>query len=143
MKKFLFIVGIIVLAGGIFIGGLVAGSVLDFMIASFSVSTFDQALVDANMEFMTISILDEKGVEEAKGFMNMELATHIMTLDMFMEDCPNAESKEQGQKFLARVAEHRLKYPVSKDEDMAGVQNHIQEILGRALENRKTTEPVK
>ena len=142
MKKFLFIVGVVILSGSIFVGGLFAGSALDFMNGLLQVSAFDQALVDASITSMRISQLDEGRIEEAKHSLNIQLDSQIMTLGIFLKDCPNAESMQHAEKTLTRIAEHRIKYPVSKDEDMEDVEDYVQEILTHALENKTTTEPV-
>jgi hypothetical protein len=45
MKKFLFTVGILALAGSIFVGGLVVGTQLDFMNATSHISTTNRGIL--------------------------------------------------------------------------------------------------
>ncbi|MBU0533329.1 MAG: hypothetical protein KJ887_00815 [Candidatus Omnitrophica bacterium] len=139
MKKFLFILGIVVLAGGIFVGGMVIGTQLDFMNAMFQFSTLDKALVDASEVFQTVSYLDNGESKNARGWLNLKLDSYIITIDQFIKDCPNFETREHAERFLIRVAKHRQKYPskvsLSKEvPDYAGVEEHIQSILENVLE---------
>lgn len=138
MKKFLFILGIIAIAGGVFVGGMVVGSQHDFMNSMFQVSALDQELVDATKVFYGLSRLDDGDSAGAKGWLNQELNSHVVTIDQFMKDCPNPETKAHARKLLARIAEHRQKYPsridVSKGvPGYSEVEKHVQAVLDDAL----------
>jgi len=138
MRKFLFILGIIALATGVFVGGMVVGTRHDFMNAMFQVSALEQELVDATKVFHGLSRLDDGDSVGARSWLNQELNSHIVTIDQFMKDSPNPETKEHASKFLARIAQHRQKYPsriaVSKDVPVyAEVEKHVQAVLDEAL----------
>ena len=138
MKKIVFILSIIVLAGGVFLAGIVAGAQHDFMKSMFRVSSLDQSLVEATKYFYAVSRLDNNDANGAKGWLNQELNSHIVTIDQFMMDCPNPETKKHARKLLTRIAKHRQAHPlqtdVSKDvPGYAAVEKHVQAVLDDAL----------
>jgi hypothetical protein len=143
MKKFLFIVGSIILAGGIFIGGLLAGTQLDFMTKLLQVSMFEEALSKATVTFMQLSQLEDGKINDAKNLMNSQLDCQILVIGTSLKDYPNQETKKQAENLLLRIAKQRMQHPVPAEKDMTKAGDYIQEILGRAIANEKTIEPLK
>lgn len=142
MKKFLFLLGIIAIAGGVFVGGIVIGAQLDFMHAMFSVSILERELTDASRVFLAISYLDEGNTVGAKGMLNQELNSHIVTIDQFTKDSPKPKTEKHAMAFLARIAAHRQKYPlridISKDDPgQTEVDMHVQAVLDDALKQKE------
>ena len=142
MKKFLFIVGIVAIAGGVFVGGMVVGTQHDFMNTMFQVSSLDQALVDATKVFYGLSKLDDGDSLGAAGWLNQELNSHIITIGQFVEDCPNPETQGHARKLLARIANHRQKH--SSQIDVAKVvpgylevEKQVQAVLDDALKHEE------
>jgi hypothetical protein len=144
MKKFLFILGIVVIATTVFVGGLYVGLTSDFMNTMYQVSTFDKKLTNASMTFMRVSYLDEEKIDDVKSLLNSELDGHIIILSQMLKDCPNIESQKHAQEFLARVATHRQKHPSTNSysdfvspSEMQKIDMHIQSVLDNALKNNQ------
>ena len=114
MKKFMFIFCVVVITAVIFVGGFVAGMTLDLMNSMFQVSTFDKSLCETSSIFMRVKLLDEEKINDVKMLQNAELGGQIVSLTQMLEDCQNPESKKHAQNLLARIAEHRQKYPPAK-----------------------------
>lgn len=147
MKKFLLILGIIAIAGGVFVGGVVVGTRQDFMNSMFQVSALDQQLVDASKVFYGLLRLDDGDSAGANAWLNQELNSHIVTIDQFMKDCPNPETKEHARTLLARIATHRQAHPsridISKDvPGYVAVEKRVQSVLEDVLKREdKQNQP--
>jgi hypothetical protein len=128
MKKFLFILGIVVIAGAVFVGGFSIGLTSDFTNTMHQVSMFEKELTQATMTFMHISYIDDGKIDDVKSLLNSELDSHIITLSQMLKDCPNTETQKHAQKCLARIATHRQKHPVTNSIQLPVPQSEIQKI---------------
>lgn len=138
LKKFLFILGLVILSGAVFASGVMFGTSLNFMKQLLTVSMMDKAYMDASSAFRDIQQIDKGNIDGAKESINFLLDGHIITIDSFIKDCPNDKDKARAKKILARIARHRKEYPaknnVSKDvPEYKNVTNTIQNILDNAL----------
>ncbi|MCP4611065.1 MAG: hypothetical protein GY845_20340 [Planctomycetes bacterium] len=112
MKKFLFVLGIVILTAAIFTGGMSAGAALDWYISMYAVSQFENESLNASNTFMVVKMLDENKVDDAKAYLNLTLYAKIMAVGMLVSECPNDKSKRMATRILARIARHRQEHPV-------------------------------
>jgi hypothetical protein len=145
MKKFLFIVGIVVLAGAIFVGGLVLGTQHDFMNAMFQVNTVEKELVDLANHFHAVRYLDKGQPEDARDFLNDRVDGHVSTIGTLLDDCPNPDTKVHASKMLATIARHRQQFPPERKTirtlpDHEKYTSYVDETLAKALETEKTEQ---
>ena len=131
MKRFLFILGIVILAVLVFTWGLVAGTALDFFQSMTETSFFENEAVSTATNFMVVQMLDKNEIDEAKASLNLTLDTQIMSVSMLMSACDNKKSRRMANGILARIARHREKYPAHSIAD--GADEVIQEYLEKAL----------
>lgn len=140
MKKFLFILGGIIVAGAIFVGGLMVGIRLPSVM--FGWVDLAEKKIEADWALRHICQLDEGRLEDARRSLNIQLNGCIMEMNGMLEVCPSPDTRERARRLLARIARHRKKHPPGIDwpEDVEGhteVQKHIQEILDKALEKEE------
>ena len=131
MKKFLFVLGIVVLIAAIFASGMSAGAALDMYISMYTVSQFENESINASTTFMVVQMLDENKVDDAKAYLNLTLDAKIMTVGMLMSECDNEKSKRMATRILARIAKHRQEHPVPPRDKQ--VDNLIQDYLAKAI----------
>ena len=142
MKRFLFILGIVILAVLVFTWGLVLGTMLDFYQLMTETSFFENEAVSTANTFRVVQMLDKNEIDEAKASLSLTLDSQIMTVSMLMSACDNKKSRRMAKGILARIARHREKYPVHSTVE--GVDDLVQECLEKALqevEKRQKTEP--
>jgi len=144
MKKFLFIVGIVVITAIVFTGGFFVGTHLDFLSKFFFASLFEKEIADVSTTFMVIKQLDEGKIDEAKSFLNLKLDGHIISINTLLPNCPNEESKVMANKMLACIGHHRSKYPESPSATFHGIERKeidtiIQKILDEAIAEKEKT----
>ncbi len=142
MKRFLFILGIVILAILVFTWGLVAGTMLDWFQLMTETSFFENEAISTANTFTVVQMLDKNEIDEAKASLNLTLDTQIMSVSMLMSACDNKKSRRMANGILARIARHREKYPVHATVE--GADEVIQEYLEKALqevEKRQKTEP--
>ena len=112
MKKFLFVLGIVVLTAAVFAGGMFAGAALDMFMSMYHVSFFENEATSAANTFMVVRMLDENKVDDAKAYLNLTLDSKIMAVGMLISECDNEKSKRMATRILARIARHRQEHPV-------------------------------
>ena len=139
MKKFLFILGIVVITGCIFCGGLLLGLRQQFWTTLFRSSTMDKQLAETSVIYVPISQLEEGKVNDAKSFLNTELDSHILLLDEFLKDCPNPQTQQHIRGLFVRIAKLRQQHPaqINATNEVSGcsvADRRVQEILNDALE---------
>ncbi len=131
MKKFLFVLGIVVLTAAIFAGGMFAGAALDWYISMYTVSLFENESISASTTFMVVQMLDENKVDDAKAYLNLTLDAKIMAVGMLMSECDNEKSKRMATRILARIARHRQEHPVPQRDKQ--VDDLIRDYLTKAI----------
>ena len=131
MKKFFFVLGIVVLTAVIFAGGMSAGAALDWYISMYAVSQFENESLNASNTFMVVKMLDENKVDEAKAYLNITLDAKILTVGMLVSECDNEKSKRMATRILARIARHRQEHPVPPRDEP--VDDLTREYLTRAI----------
>jgi hypothetical protein len=142
MKRFLFILGIVILVVLVFTWGLVAGTMLNYFQLMTETSFFENEAISTANTFTVVQMLDKNEIDEAKASLSLTLDNQIMTVAMLMSACDNEKSKRMANGILARIARHREKYPVHSIVE--GADEVIQEYLEKALqevEKRQKTEP--
>jgi hypothetical protein len=129
MKRFLFILGIVVMSGGIFVGGLILGIQRNFMNAIVVSSSLGDDISKASTELVLLYHLEAQEIDEAKAFLNIQLNGNIIGIDSLLPLCPDGDSTLAAKNLLARIAEHRSKHPVKSDEEIDKV---VQNILAKS-----------
>lgn len=145
LKKFLFVLGIVILSAAIFAGGVMFGTSQDFMKQMFTVSIMDKAYMDASSVFRHIQQIDKGNIDQAKESINIFLDGHIITINSFIKDSPNDDDKARAKKLLARIARHRNEFPanISVPKEVPGYEkviNSVQNILDNALAEEEKKE---
>ncbi len=151
MKRFLFILGIVVVATAIFIGGILLGTQLDFL----NTIVFSSALADdisrGSERLVVIDYLDEGKVDDAKSFLNLQLNVTIVGMRAILPSVPEGQSKTTALNFLARIARHRKKYPLNvsqnfkqfRDEDAnSTVEKALADALTEVEKREKQNKPL-
>ena len=134
MKTFLSIAGIVALAAGIFIGGLFVGTQLDFMNAVLSSTMLSDEIVSASSSLVLLQHLEAEEITEAKASLNLTLDVAILGMDSVLPHCPEGDSTLAAKNLLARIADHRSKYPAKNDQE---IDETIQDILDKAGKQNK------
>ena len=131
MKKFLFILGIIAIAGGVFVGGMVVGTQHDFMNAIVSSSSLGDDISKASTTLVVLRHLEDGEIDRAKAFLNLQLDGAIIGMDAVLPYCPDGDNTRAASTLLSGIAEHRAKHPAKANET---IDRKVQEILDRTRE---------
>lgn len=134
MKKFLFLFGIIVLAGGIFVGGIYLGIGLATWKSISTTSILGNNIVQGGETIVVLQQLEEGKTEDAKAFLNLKLDGFILTMDAMLPHCPENVNKHAARGILAKIAKYRSEYPYQNNEL---IDKKIKEILDRARNQNK------
>lgn len=129
MKKLLFILGIIILAGGIFGGGLWVGTLHDIFNADLAIAGLGDDISKAATTLVVLRDLEAGKIDEAKAFLNLQLDGTIIGMYFILPYCPDGDSAHAAQTLLAGIAEHRSKYPIKSDEE---IDRKVQDILNKS-----------
>lgn len=136
MRKFLFILGIVLLGSALVCAGVFIGFQIEAAQGLIGIPMFQEQLVLARIKLMVVSQLDEGKIDDAKAFVNSELDSAILVLDCLMDSCQNKEDKAMAKQIIAQIAEHRVKYPVWASDDK--VTATINDILNKAMTEADT-----
>jgi hypothetical protein len=111
LQKFLFILAIIIISSGIFLGGFILGSSQQLMEDFFHNQSMENAIIEATIAFSHIEKIDQGEVEIAKESMNRLLDSEILVIKLLINDSSHEEYISRAEKLLSRIAEHRKEYP--------------------------------
>jgi hypothetical protein len=126
MKKFAFILGIVIVAGVIFVGGLVLGTQHDFMNTIISSLSLGDDISKASTTLVVLRQLEAGEIDKAKAFLNLQLDGAIIGMDVILPHCPDGDGTRAAQTLLVGIAEHRTKYPAKANET---IDQKVREIL--------------
>ena len=132
MKKFFFILGIVVLTAVIFAGGMFVGITMDIFKSMYTVSFVENEAIGAATTFRIVRMLDDNEIEQAKAHLNLTLDTKIITVGMFISECDNEKSKSMANSILVRIARHRQNHPASSTDKQSS--DIIQGFLDKAIQ---------
>ncbi len=137
MKKFAFIVGIVLLASILVAGGFWAGFVHRYMTDAYSVTALDKSLTDASVHAMLLHDLDSGRVDNARRLLRSELDGNIVSI-WALGDYSDPRSRKMATNVLARIAAFRAEYPsiYTNREDSAEIDAKIASILEQARKQK-------
>lgn len=131
MKKFMFILGIVVLSAVIFAGGLFLGTQHDVMNTIVTSSILGDDISKSSTILVVLHYLEEGKTDEAKTFLNIQLDSAIIGMNAVLPYCPAGDSTRATKKLLIRIAKHRQEHPSQRDSSL--VDEEIQSIMNNAL----------
>ena len=133
MKKFGFILGIVLVAAILVGAGYQLGVVHRFLIDAYSVTALDKSLTDASIKAMILHELDSGHLDEARSLLRSQLDSDIITVWAF-DSYADARSQRLATNVMARIAAFRAEYPsiYTKAGGGAEIDAKIASILERA-----------
>ncbi len=144
MNQILYVAGIIIVGFALFASGFAYG--IHYYNASLpsTPALLQQASLRAIEAQHVLETLDEEKIQQAKGILAFKIDAEILIIDS-LSKYADREMADRSRGFLAKVAEHRKKYPVEYeyngiiDPGMAEIKAEINRILKRA-ELREETQ---
>ena len=135
MKKFAFILGLLIVAGGLVAAGWWLGLRQRVLTEAYAIPTVDKHLTECSTTAMLIEQIDSGRIADARHFLRLQLDGEILTVDSLIDDS-DARSRDLAQKVFARIAAYRAKRPDSQTgqvvQSSADVDAKIADILRRA-----------
>jgi hypothetical protein len=140
MKKFTFIVGIVLVAAVLVAVGWFLGAQTRVLTQMLSVQMLDKSLTDTARTASLIHQLDSGRVDDARHMLQLELAGQILTVDSLL-DAGDTRNRDLASKVFARIARYRAEYPQSYTGELAridvDVSAKVDSILQRAAKEQK------
>ncbi|MDH3976646.1 MAG: hypothetical protein OEV42_20475 [Deltaproteobacteria bacterium] len=134
LKKFLFILSIVLISAAIFACGVFWGTKQNYLGQLFTISFMEKTIVETRMTFRDMQYLDEGNFDALKKMINGRLDRQIITIDVLLEEYPNEKDKSRAIWLLGKIAQHREKYPVNMQAtEFEKANKRIQNILSRSL----------
>ena len=131
MKKFAFILGLVLIAGALVAAGWWLGFRERYLTEAYDFTTLDNQITDASIKAMLLHQLDSGHPDKARKMLRLELDGDILMIDSLM-DYSDARSRDLANKVFARIAAYRAEYPAAYTNEMPEVDEKIAEILRRA-----------
>jgi hypothetical protein len=119
MKKFMFVIGVIVVVGLIFFGGLILGIQHNFKNAALSSSSLGDDISKASTTLVVLRDLEAGKIDEAKAFLDLQLDGAIIGINAVLPHCPDDNNTRAARRLLAAIAEYRAKC-LSRSDDEPG-----------------------
>ncbi|HWQ90674.1 MAG TPA: hypothetical protein VN673_03300 [Clostridia bacterium] len=110
MRKFAFILGIVLVAAVLVAAGYWLGFGNRSMAEAYSVTALDKALTDASWRARILHYLDSGNVEAAQSLLRSRLDSDIVTIWAF-GDYSDVRSRRMATNVLAGIAAFRAEYP--------------------------------
>ncbi len=134
MKKFIFILGLVLIAAALVAAGWWLGYRERFFTDAYAITTLDKQITDASIKSLLLHQIDSGHPEEARKMLRLELDGDILTINTLM-DYSDARSRDLASKVFARIASYRSEYPGNYTNEMPEVDAKIAEILRRATQD--------
>ena len=139
MKKFLFILGILVMAAGLIGAGWYIGIRDRVLTSAYAITTLDKHLTDAAGKAVLIEEIDSGRIADARHSLQLELDSDILTVDALL-DSSDARSRDLAGKLFARIAANRAAHPTNYTGSLprldADVDAKIASILQRSKQEQ-------
>ncbi len=136
MKKFAFIVGIVVVGAALVAGGYWLGIVHRFMAEAYSANAMDKALADASWQARTLHYLDAGNVGAARSLLRSRLDSEIMTI-WLLGDYSDPRSCKMATNVLAGIMAFRAEYPSNYTARPSGFEADIDAKIAAILAEAK------
>jgi len=131
MKKFAFILGLVLIAAALVAAGWWFGFRERYLTEAYAITTLDKQITDATIKAMLLHDLDSGHPEAARKSLRLELDGDILMIDLLM-DYSDARSRDLASKVFARIGAYRAEYPANYTNEMPEIDAKIAEILRRA-----------
>jgi hypothetical protein len=138
MKKFAFILGLVLIAAALVAVGWWLGFRERYLTEAYSVTTLDKYLTDAGTKAMLLHEMDvgrPDDVRRVREMLRLELDGDILMVDSLL-DSSDARSRDLARKVFARIAAYRAEYPTNYPSTLPEADAKIAEILRRATEGQ-------
>jgi hypothetical protein len=112
MKKFAFIIGIILVAAVLITIGWVFGFQERFYTDSLAITTLDKQLSDAAMKEALIEQIDSGKTNDARYMISIELDGDILIINSLL-DYSDTRSEDLAHKIFTRIGSYRAERPVT------------------------------
>jgi len=140
MKKFVFILGLLVVAAGLVAGGWWLGFRQRVLTEAYTIPTVDKHLTEASVKALILHQLASGRSDDAWHMLQLQLDGEILMVDSLIDDA-DARSRDLAQKVFARIASYRAEHPPGQTgstvQSSADVDAKIADILRRAKEEQK------
>lgn len=140
MKKFAFILGLLVVANILVAGGWWLGFRQRVLTEAYTITTIDKHLTEASVKALILHQIDSGRLNDARHMLTLQLDGEILTVDSLIDDA-DVRSRDLAQKVFARIAWYRAEHPAgytgSLAQSSADVDAKIADILRRAKEGTK------
>jgi hypothetical protein len=133
MKKFAFILGIVLLAAILVGAGVWIGFAQRFMTEAYSVTALEKSLTDASIKAMILHDLDSGQIDKARSMLRSQLDSDIITIWAF-GDYSDARSRKMATNVLARIAAFRAEYSSIYTNRTSGDEAEIDAKIASILE---------
>lgn len=127
MKKFLFVVGIVVVSSMVFGAGYLFGTSSDFTTAMMNTGLFEEITNNTSENMMILEMIADDKLSEAVSYLNLKLDGQILGINNLLPGIENEGNKKVANYILLKAAKYRTKYPAAyPDKD---IDKMIKEIL--------------
>ncbi len=135
MKKFAFILGLVLVAAALVAAGWWLGFRERYLTEAYAITTLDKQITDASIKAVLLHQIDSGHPDEARKMLRLELDGDILMIDSLM-DYSDARSRDLASKVFERIAAYRAEYPANYTNGMPEVDAKIAEILRRASQGQ-------
>lgn len=118
MKKFGFILGVVLLAAVLVAGGWILGLQQRVLTEAVAIPTVDRHITEAMVKAMLLHQIDSGRIDDARHHLQSQVEGHILTVDALL-DYSDARSRELARKVFRRIAQYREEHPNSYTGRMA------------------------
>lgn len=135
MKKFGFILGLLLVAAGLVASGWWLGLRQRVLTEAYAIPAVDKHLTEASVKALILHQMDSGRLDDARHMLQLQLDGEILTVDSLIDES-DARSRDLAQKVFARIAAYRAQHPAnytgSLSQSSAEVDAKIADILRRA-----------
>jgi hypothetical protein len=135
MKKFSYILGLVLIAAALVAVGWCLGIRESVLTEAYAIPTVDKHLTEASMTAMILHQIDSGRLDDARHTLQLQLDGEILTVDSLIDDA-DSRSRDLAQKVFARIAANRAEFPASYTGSLAqsdaDVDAKIADILRKA-----------
>jgi len=139
MKKFAFILGIVLVTPILVAAGYRLGFAQRFMTEAYSVTALEKSLTDAGIKAMILHDLDSGQIDRAQRLLRSGLGGDIVTV-WAMGEYSDPRNRQLATNVLARIARFRSEYPSIYTNRTAGQEIDIDAKIASMLEQARKTE---
>jgi hypothetical protein len=136
MKKFAFILGIVLMAALLVGAGFWLGFGQRSMTEAYSVTALEKSLTEAGIKAMILHNLDSGQVERARGLLRSQLDADIVAI-WALGDYSDPRSRKLATNVLARIAAYRSESVSLYTNRTTAVEAEIDAIIASILEQSR------